>query len=102
MAPFVDLGVDCGGAHAAWMLRHNDLGAMRVEIGNDFIAVESLVGPQRAVFDTCNQWGNAYGIEAVARQRKPNKWPASLRAGILVVMPLGAAYGLPLCLPFAP
>ena len=70
VAPFVDLGVDCGGARAAWMLRDDNLGATRIEIVDDRIAIESLIGQQRAEFDACNQWGDADGIEAVPRQQE--------------------------------
>jgi len=44
MTPFIHLGVDLERDGAARMLRDDDLGAAIVEIGNDVVAVEGLVG----------------------------------------------------------
>ena len=48
MPPFVHLLVDGERLCAAGMLGDDDLGAARVEIGDDGVAVEGLVGDQRA------------------------------------------------------
>ena len=47
MAPFVHLLVDGERLCAARMLGDDDLGAARVEVGDDGVAVERLVGDQR-------------------------------------------------------
>ena len=44
VAPFVHLGVDRQRHGATRMLRDDDLGAALVEVGDDGVAVESLVG----------------------------------------------------------
>src|ERR1700730_9842829 len=84
------------------MLRYDDLGATRVEIGDDRVAIESLVGQQRVEFDTCNQWGDADGIEAVPRQEEKADEVAERirqRQGLRGHATLGAAYGLALSPP---
>src|SRR5271166_5822990 len=50
MPPFVHFAVDRERRNAARMLRDDDLGAARVEIGDDGVAIERLVGDQRAEF----------------------------------------------------
>src|SRR5215217_5438384 len=51
------------------MLRDDDLGAALVEVGNDLVAVESLVGDQGTEFDTLDQWRDPDSIEALSRQQ---------------------------------
>lgn len=51
------------------MLRDDDLGTAFVEIGDDGVAVESLVGDDGAKFDPVNQRGDADAVEAVARHQ---------------------------------
>src|SRR5260370_25432212 len=48
MTPFVHLGVDLERDGAARVLRNHDLGTALIEIGDDVVAVEGLVGDQRA------------------------------------------------------
>src|SRR5258708_7896374 len=69
MTPFVHLGVDLEGDGAARMLRNYDLGTALIEIGDDVVAVEGLVGDQRAEFDPLDERRNADGIEALSRQQ---------------------------------
>ena len=58
MTPFVHLGVDLERDGAARVLRDHDLGAALVEIGDDVVAVEGLVGDQGAEFDPLDQRRN--------------------------------------------
>src|SRR6266436_5121517 len=54
MPPFVHLPVDDAWGRAAWMLADDDLGAARIEIGNDGVGVERRIGDQgieRHAFD---------------------------------------------------
>ena len=46
MTPIVDFRVDRQRRRASWMLRDNDHSAALVEVGNDGIAVEGLVGDE--------------------------------------------------------
>ncbi|MER8880829.1 hypothetical protein NKI11_30740 [Mesorhizobium sp. M0684] len=50
------------------MLRDNDLGAAVVQIGDDGVAVESLVGDQPAEGEAVDERRNAYRIETMAGQ----------------------------------
>src|SRR5260370_15807072 len=69
MTPFVHLGVDLERGGAARVLRDHDLGTALIEIGDDVVAVEGLVGDQRAEFDPRDERRNADGIEALSRQQ---------------------------------
>src|ERR1700676_3447272 len=69
MAPFVHLGVDLEWGGAARMLRNHDLGAALVEVGDDVVAVEGLVGDQGAERDPLDQRRDADSIEALSRQQ---------------------------------
>jgi hypothetical protein len=51
------------------VLRDHDLGAALVEVGDNVVAVESLVGDQRAEFDAVDQRRNADRVEALSRQQ---------------------------------
>lgn len=55
MAPFVHFGIERDGLGATRVLRNDDLGTAFVEIGDDVVAVDGLVGEQRAEFDTLNE-----------------------------------------------
>ena len=55
MTPFVHLGIDLERGGAARMQRDHDLSAALVEVGDDVVAVESLVGDQRAERDALDQ-----------------------------------------------
>ena len=69
MPPLVELGIERQGHCAARMLRDDDLGTALVQIGNDGIAVEGLVGDQTAECETVDQRSDAHRIEAMARQQ---------------------------------
>src|ERR1700730_1798722 len=48
MPPFVPRVIDCDGVCAARVLRDDDLAVARVEVGDDGLAVEGLVGNERS------------------------------------------------------
>ena len=48
VTPLVELGVEPRGRGSSWMLGDDYLGAALVQIGDDGVAVESLVGDQPA------------------------------------------------------
>src|SRR5712691_283943 len=87
------------------MLRDHDLGAPLVKVGDDVVAVEGLVGDQRAELDPLDQRRHADGIEAPSRQQDESDEVAQ---GVGEGQdfgrhaPLGAADGLTLRPPFAP
>src|SRR5271168_1407387 len=89
MTPFVHLLVERQGQRAAGMLRDDDLGAALVQIGDDGVAVEGLVGDQRSKGQTVDKRRHADSVEAPpGQQPKRTRLPsASVRARILVVMP---------------
>jgi hypothetical protein len=55
MTAFAEFGVERQGRRASWILRDNDLGAAFVEIGNDGVAVEGLVGDQAAEVEAVDE-----------------------------------------------
>ncbi len=71
------------------MLRDDHLGTAFVEIGNDGVAVERLVGEECTELDAVDEWSHADSIEAVAGQQvEANKVVKRIGQGqILVVMP---------------
>src|SRR4249919_160430 len=69
MPPFVHLRVDGERRCAARMLGDDDRGAARVEIGDDGIAVEGLVGDQRVEGQSLDERRNADRVEALSRQQ---------------------------------
>src|SRR4249920_3636176 len=69
MPPFVHLRVDGERRCAARMLGDDDRGAARVEIGDDGIAVEGLVGDQRVEGQSLDERRNANRVEALSRQQ---------------------------------
>ena len=89
MPPFVHLLVNGKRFCPARMLGDDDFGAARVEIGDDGVAVERLVGDQRAEA-TPSRSGATPTVSkrcpgmSVKRTRLPS---ASVSARILVVMP---------------
>src|SRR5260370_3939962 len=105
MAPFVHLGVDLERGGAARMLRDHDLGTALVEVGDDVVAVEGLVGDQRAELETVDQRRNANGIEPLSRQQDESNQIAK-RVGESQDLgrhaAFGAADGLALSPPFSP
>src|SRR5262252_10889158 len=52
------------------MLGDDDLGAALVQLGDDRVAIESLVGDQRVKLDSVDQRRDADRIEAVSRQER--------------------------------
>jgi len=52
MAPFVDLGVDGERRLALWPLRDDDLRATLIQLCNEPVGIERLVGDQTIEFDT--------------------------------------------------
>src|SRR5260370_15519282 len=87
------------------MLRNHNLGAALVEVGDDVVAVEGLVGDQRAELDALDQRRHADGIEALSRQQhESDEIAQSVGEGqdFGRHAPLGAADGLALSPPFAP
>src|ERR1700756_3114890 len=105
MAPLVHLGVDLQRHSAAWMLRNHDLGATLVEGGDDVVAVEGLVGDQRAKVEAVDERRNADGIETLSRQQDEADQIAE-RVGegqdLGRHASFGAADGLAVSPPFAP
>jgi hypothetical protein len=69
MPPFVHLLVDGERLCAAWMLGDNGLCAARVEIGDDDVAVERLVGDQRVEGQSFDGRRHAHRIEALSWQK---------------------------------
>ena len=54
---------------SSWMLGDDDLRAALVQFGDDPVAVEGLVGEQRAKFDALDQRRDADRVEALPRQQ---------------------------------
>ena len=105
MSPFVELAIERQGSGAPWVLGDDDLGPARIEIGNDGIAVEGLVGDETAKIDTVDQRLDADRVEAMARQEfEAHKIAERVgqREDLGGQATLGAAYGLALSPPFAP
>ena len=105
MPPFVHFGIDRQFAGSALMLGDDDLGAPFVEVGDDGVAVECLVGDQRVEADTIDERRHAERIEAVTGQQyEAHEIAKSVgqREDFGRHAALGAAYGLALSPPFAP
>src|SRR6267143_1135848 len=69
MPPFVHLLIDGEGLCSARMLGDDDLGAARVEFGDNGVAVERLVGDQRVEGQSLNERRHAHRVEALSRQK---------------------------------
>src|SRR5713101_8088018 len=105
MTPFVHLGVGLVREGAPRVLRNHDLGTALIEIGDDFVAVEGLVGDQRAEFDPLDERRDADGIEALSRQQdESDEGAQGVGEGedFGRHAALGFADGLALSPPFAP
>jgi hypothetical protein len=105
MAPFVEFAIERQGSGASWVLRDDDLGAARIEIGNDGITVEGLVGNETTELDAFDQRRDADRVEAMAGQEfEAHKIAERVGEGqdLGGQAPLGAAYGLAFSPPFAP
>jgi len=59
VAPLVHFGVERDGSGASRVLRDDDFCTPLVEIGDDIVAVESLVSEQCAELDAVDEWSNA-------------------------------------------
>src|SRR5215213_277869 len=105
MAPFVHFGIDLERDGAARMLRDNDLGAASVEIGDDVITVESLVGDQGAELKAVDQRRHPGRVKALPRQQhKADEIAQSVGEGqdFCRHAAFGVADGLARSPPFAP
>src|SRR5215218_3225945 len=105
MAPFVHFGVDLERGGTARMLRDHDLSAALVEVSNDLVAVESLVGDQGTEFDTLDQWRDPNSVEALSgQQHEADEIAESVGEGqdFCRHAAFGAADGLARSPPFAP
>src|SRR5580704_1220127 len=104
MAPFVHLGVDLERHGAAGMPSNHDLGGALVEIGDDVVAVEGLVGDQRGEIDAVEKRRDTDGVEALSWQQHESDEIAE-RVGegedFCRHAAFGAADGLALSPPFA-
>src|SRR4029077_7207588 len=69
MTPFVHLVVDRKRLGSPRMLGDDDLGAALVEIGDDGVAVESLVGDQGVKGEAVDEWFDADRIVPLTRQQ---------------------------------
>src|ERR1700732_3886813 len=69
MPPFVHLLIDGERLCAARMLGDDDLGAARVELGDNGVAVERLVGDQRVEGQSLDKRRHAHRVEALSRQK---------------------------------
>ncbi len=68
MAPFIHLCIDSAGLDAAGMLRDHYLGAARIEIGDDGVAVKGFVAEQSGEFDALDQRLDTDRVVALSRQ----------------------------------
>jgi hypothetical protein len=105
MTPFVDVLVDIDRLGAPLMLRDDDLRPAFVQVFDDPVGIESLVGDQAAEFDILDQGRDADSIEAVAGQKDKSHQIAERvgqREDFGSPAPLRLADGLILGPPFAP
>src|SRR5712675_2510104 len=105
VTPLVDLGVDRQRHGAPWMLRDDDLGAALVEVGDDGVAVEGLVGDEALKGETVDERSNPHRIEAMAGQENEADEIAQCvgqRQNFGRHAAFGTADGLALRPPFAP
>lgn len=105
VAPFVNVLVDIERLGAPLMLRDDDLRSAFVQVVDDPIGIESLVGDQPAEFDVLDQGRNADGVKAMAGQQdEPHQVPERVgqREDFSGPATLRLADGLILGPPFAP
>src|SRR5450631_104575 len=105
MAPFVELGVERQRCGTSWMLRDDDLGTALVQVGDDCIAVEGLVGDQSAEGEAIDERRDTDRIETMAGQEnEAHEITERIGEGedLGRQAALGAADGLALSPPFAP
>jgi hypothetical protein len=105
MTPFVDFLVEGERPAPARMLGDDDLGGLFIQVGDDGIAIEGLVGDQCAEAEAIDERRHSDGVEAMAGQENEAHEIAE-RIGegedLGRHAALGAADGLALSPPFAP
>ena len=71
------------------MLRYDDFGAALIEVGDDRVAVTSLVGEQGAQLDPREEWCDTDSVEALPRQENEAHELAKriCQSEVLVVIP---------------
>jgi hypothetical protein len=105
VSPLVDFGVDLQGLQALRHLGDDDLCASFVQLGNDPVAVEGLVGDETAELRVSDQRRDADRVVALAGQKgEANQIAECVCEGQDLGGPaaFGLAYGLALSPPFAP
>ena len=105
VSPFVDFGVDLQGQPTLWHLGDDDLCTSFVQLGNNPVVVEGLVGDEAAELHVSDQRREAGRIVALAGQKDE---PDQIAECVCEGQDLGGpaafrlAYGLALSPPFAP
>ena len=87
------------------MLRYDDFGAALIEVGDDRVAVTSLVGEQGAQLDPREEWCDTDSVDALPRKENEAHEIAKRicqSEDLGGHSALGAAYGLILSPPFEP
>src|SRR5208282_1956328 len=105
MSPFIHFLVDGERPCAARMLGDDDLGAALIEVGDDGVRVERLVGDERVELQSLDQRRDADGVETLPRQEYETHEVAERigeRKDFGGHAAFGAANGLALSPPFAP
>ncbi len=105
MTPLVEVSVERQRFGAARVLRDDDLGAACIEIGDDPVTVESLVGDEATELDAVPKRLDTHRVEAMAWQKLETDEVAERvgeREDLGGHATFGAAYGLALSPPFAP
>src|SRR4051794_15914186 len=69
VAPFVDLTIDVERCLPCGHLRHDDLGAAPMQLGDDPVRVESLVGDEARELDVLDQWSDTDRVVSLAGQQ---------------------------------
>ena len=69
MPPFVGIRIDGERRKALWALRDDDLGAALVQLRDDPVGVERLVGDEAVELDPLDERGDADGVVALTGQQ---------------------------------
>jgi len=69
MPPFVDLFVNLKGFCASRMLRNDDFGAALIEVFDDPVRIEGLIGNEPLEFEAFDQRRNANRVVTMPRQQ---------------------------------
>ena len=69
MPPFVNLFVDDEWRLALRPLRDDDFGAAFIQVFDDPVRIERLVGDEPSKLDVFDEWRNADGVIALSRQQ---------------------------------